>query len=114
MTAQGSGSNPSTDLARHQSLWGKALQWTLIALLVSTAFLTGDGPAVAQGMSSWLIMCYLLVGCAWGIYQWLFPTVGFYRQWPTFLLLLDPFDAQLLVQPFVLELMDGRTHAAPA
>ncbi|MEL0097335.1 MAG: O-antigen ligase family protein [Planctomycetaceae bacterium] len=85
MTAQGSGSNPSTDLARHQSLWGKALQWTLIALLVSTAFLTGDGPAVAQGMSSWLIMCYLLVGCAWGIYQWLFPTVGFYRQWPTFL-----------------------------
>ena len=109
MTAQGTGSKPSTDPTRRHLLWAKALQWTLIVLLVSTAFLTGDGPAVAEGMCSWLIMGLLFIGCGWGIYQWLFPTVRFYRQWPTFLFSLA---VLLMLIPVFTNLGEGNLRAS--
>ena len=109
MTAQGTGSKPSTDPTRRHLLWAKSLQWTLIALFVSTAFLTGDGPAVTQGMSSWLIMGLLFIGVGWGIYQWLFPTVRFYRQWPTFLFSLA---VLLMLIPVFTNVGEGNLRAS--
>ncbi len=78
-----------TEFAESQTTWFGVLQLMLIALLASTAFLTGDGPAVAEGMTTWLVLGFTLLGSFWGIYQILFPTVRFYRQWPAFLLSLS-------------------------
>ena len=61
----------------------------LVALFAATVFLTGDGTAVADGMTSWLVLGFTFAGSVWGIYQMLFPAVRFYRQWPGFLLALS-------------------------
>ncbi|MFL2865130.1 MAG: O-antigen ligase family protein [Pirellulaceae bacterium] len=78
-----------TEFAERQTTWFRALQWMLIALLAATAFLTGDGPAVAEGMTTWLVLGFTLIGSFWGVYQILCPPVRFYRQWPAFLLSLS-------------------------
>ena len=62
------------------------LQMMLIALLASTAFLTGDGLSVSEGMTSWLVLGFIGLGSLWAVYQLKFPEVRYRLSWPAFLL----------------------------
>ncbi len=74
-----------TEFAGREQTWFRFLQFLLVILFASTAFLTGDGPAVAEGMTSYLVIAFLVVGGLWGIYHVVFPAVKFNRQWHPFL-----------------------------
>ena len=76
------------DLSQQQARWFKWLQFLLIALLASTAFLTGDGPAVSEGMTSWSVMSFAILGSLWGVFHLRFPSVRYRMDWSSFLLCL--------------------------
>tara|TARA_B100000945_G_scaffold321608_1_gene337564 strand:- start:3784 stop:6084 length:2301 start_codon:yes stop_codon:yes gene_type:complete len=98
-----------TDFAKPQTRWFQALQFMLIALLAITLFLTGDATAVADGMTTWLVLGFTLLGSIWGIYQIRFPAVRFYRQWPGFLFSLS---VALMLIPVFANMGDGDFRAS--
>ncbi len=76
------------DSSQQQVRWFKTLQFLLIALLASTAFLTGDGPAVSKGMTSWSVMSFTILGSLWGVFHLRFSNVRYRVDWSSFLLCL--------------------------